>query len=128
MASGIAGMKTLSNLGTGIADLVLLPIEQYQKDGKVLKGISRGTRSFLKATTTETVRIGSHLAIGAQIMLEKADSKSKKHEQSSDQPQAVPSSLLKPLIRLTESLAETLARLSDSLDGNLISSKSKYKR
>ena len=121
-------MKTLSNLGTGIADLVLLPIEQYQKDGKVLKGISRGTRSFLKATTTETVRIGSHLATGAQIMLEKAESKSKKHEQSSDQPQAVPSNLLKPLIRLTESLAETLARLSDSLDGNLISSKSKYKR
>lgn len=131
MASGIAGVKTLANLGSGIADLVLLPIEQYQKDGKIFKGISRGTKSFLKATTKETVRIGSQLATGAQFLLEKAEKTNSRiaadQQQSADQPQAVPAKLLRPLIRFTGTIADALVKLSDTLDGNSSSSNSKYK-
>ncbi|KAJ3347216.1 autophagy- protein 2, partial [Kappamyces sp. JEL0680] len=119
---GLSGMKTLVNLGSGIADLVLLPIEQYQKDGRIIRGITRGTRSFLKATTKETVRLGSTLAFGAQTLLETAE---KSHTASSrptdasaaETPQAVPVTMLKPLIRITGALADTLVRLSTSIDG-----------
>lgn len=128
ITAGLAGMKTLANLGTGIADLVLLPIEQYQKDGKIIKGLTRGTKSFLRATTTETVRIGSQIASGAQTLLEKVETKSRIAEQANNQPQAVPAKLLRPLIRFTGSVADALVRLSDTMDGNVGSSFSKYKR
>jgi hypothetical protein len=131
ITAGLSGMKTLANLGTGIADLVFLPIEQYQKDGKIMKGLTRGTKSFLRATTTETVRIGSQLASGAQFILEKAEAKSRLPEQANTQPtqpQAVPAKLLRPLIRFTGSVADALVKLSDTLDGNVGSSYSKYKR
>ncbi|KAI8811104.1 ATG C terminal domain-containing protein [Cladochytrium replicatum] len=71
--SGVTGVKSVMNLGTGIADLILLPIEQYRKDGKFVRGIQRGARSFAKAATMETLRLGTRLAVGTQVLLEHAD-------------------------------------------------------
>jgi hypothetical protein len=39
LASGITGIRSIVNIGTGIADLVLLPIEQFKKDGRIVRGI-----------------------------------------------------------------------------------------
>ena len=36
--SGVTGVRSLVNLGTGVADLILLPIEQYKKDGRIIRG------------------------------------------------------------------------------------------
>ncbi|KAI8895719.1 hypothetical protein BC833DRAFT_600225 [Globomyces pollinis-pini] len=80
LASGVPGVKSLVNLGTGIKDLVILPIEQFQKDGRLMRGLSKGTTSFLKATTMETVRLGSKLANGAQTILEQAEGMIKSKE------------------------------------------------
>ncbi|KAJ3314967.1 autophagy- protein 2 [Boothiomyces sp. JEL0838] len=74
LASGVSGIKSLVNIGTGIADLVLLPIEQFKQDGRILRGISRGASSFVKTTTIETVKIGTKLASGAQTILESTQS------------------------------------------------------
>ncbi len=71
--SGIAPVRTIANVSAGVADLVLLPIEQFQKDGRVFKGIQRGTSSFARTTALETVRLGARLATGAQVILEKAE-------------------------------------------------------
>ncbi|KAI8810163.1 ATG C terminal domain-containing protein, partial [Cladochytrium replicatum] len=71
--SGVTGVKSVMNLGTGIADLILLPIEQYRKDGKIVRGLQRGARSFAKAATMETLRLGTRLAVGTQVLLEHAD-------------------------------------------------------
>lgn len=115
MASGLTGVKTLVNLGSGIADLVLLPIEQYQKDGRIVLGLSKGTKSFIRATTKESARLGGKLATGAQSMLERVESR--KHKSSEDmEVQAVPAQLLKPLIRFTETLADSLIRMSQGID------------
>ncbi|KAJ3323330.1 autophagy- protein 2 [Boothiomyces sp. JEL0866] len=70
LASGVSGIKSIVNIGTGLADLVLLPIEQFKQDGRILRGISRGASSFVKTTTIETVKIGTKLASGAQNILE----------------------------------------------------------
>ena len=38
MISGVAPIRPFVNLGNGVADLVLLPIQQYRKDGRIMRG------------------------------------------------------------------------------------------
>ena len=66
-------MRSLIRVGEGVANLILLPIEQYQKDGRVVKGLQRGGKSFAKTTTLEAIKITSRLATGTQVILEKAE-------------------------------------------------------
>ncbi|KAK9721882.1 autophagy- protein 2 [Basidiobolus ranarum] len=73
VVTGVAPIKTLVNLGNGLADLVLLPVEQYLKDGQLIRGFQRGASSFAKATTMEIIKLGTKLAVGAQGLLEQAD-------------------------------------------------------
>ena len=61
------------NVGSGLADLVLLPLEQYHKDGRVMRGVRRGAESFVKGTVLEAVRLGARLATGTQVILEQAE-------------------------------------------------------
>ncbi|TPX71746.1 hypothetical protein SpCBS45565_g00876 [Spizellomyces sp. 'palustris'] len=73
VVSGVSGVRSLVNIGSGLADLVLLPIEQYKKDGRIIRGLQKGARSFAKAATTETIKLGTKLAVGTQVLLEHAD-------------------------------------------------------
>ena len=38
MAAGVGPVRTVANVGSGVMDLLLLPIEQYKKDGRILPG------------------------------------------------------------------------------------------
>jgi hypothetical protein len=38
--SGLAPIRSVVNIGSGVADLILLPIEQYRKDGRIIRGKS----------------------------------------------------------------------------------------
>jgi hypothetical protein len=116
LASGLKGVKTLVNLGSGIADLVLLPIEQYQKDGRIILGLSKGTKSFIRATTKESARLGGQLATGTQRMLEKVEKRRNSSSTENVEVQVVPAKLLKPLIHLTGNLADALIRMSHGID------------
>ncbi|KAL7422146.1 autophagy-related protein 2 [Cryptotrichosporon argae] len=71
--SGVAPIRSLVNVGSGVADLILLPIEQYRKDGRLARGVQRGTSSFVKSTALEMMRLGARLATGTQVVLEKAE-------------------------------------------------------
>jgi autophagy-related protein 2 len=71
--SGIAPIRSLVNVGNGVADLILLPIEQYQRDGRLGKGLKAGAKSFVKSTMLEAARIGARLATGTQVILEQAE-------------------------------------------------------
>lgn len=73
VVSGIAPVRSVVNVGTGVANLVLLPIEQYRKDGRVVRGIQKGAKEFAKTTTLEALNIGARLATGTQVILEKAE-------------------------------------------------------
>ena len=73
LASGISGVRSLLNIGSGMADLILLPLDEYKRDGRVVRGIQKGAKSFLKTAAIETLRFGSRLADGTQIVLEKAE-------------------------------------------------------
>ena len=71
--SGIAPVRTIANVTAGVADLVLLPIEQYHKDGRLFKGVQKGAASLAMTTALEAVKIGARMATGTQVILEQAE-------------------------------------------------------
>ncbi|KAI0721077.1 hypothetical protein C8T65DRAFT_601842 [Cerioporus squamosus] len=71
--SGVAPIRSVVNVGSGVADLVLLPIAQYKKDGRVYRGLQKGTNAFMKSTAMEAIRLGARLATGTQVILEQAE-------------------------------------------------------
>ncbi|GAA5897992.1 Atg2p [Sporobolomyces salmoneus] len=71
--SGIAPVRSVVNVGSGVANLVLLPIEQYRKDGRVVRGLQKGAHAFAKQTTLEAINVGAKLANGTQVILEQAE-------------------------------------------------------
>ena len=71
--SGVEPIRSFVNVGSGVADLVLLPIAQYRKDGRIVRGVQKGTTSFVKSTAMEAIRLGARLATGTQIVLEHAE-------------------------------------------------------
>ncbi|KAH9275096.1 hypothetical protein BASA83_002320 [Batrachochytrium salamandrivorans] len=73
MASGVSSVRPFANIGAGVANLVLLPVEQFRKDGRIIKGLQKGAGAFLKAATMETIRMGSRVAAGTQVILERAE-------------------------------------------------------
>lgn len=72
--SGITPIRSLVNVGNGVADLILLPIEHYQRDGNFSRGFREGAKKFVKSTALEAARIGARLATGTQVILEHAES------------------------------------------------------
>ncbi|KAJ2850153.1 autophagy- protein 2 [Coemansia brasiliensis] len=72
VVSGITPLRSLVNLGTGVADLVILPLEQYRKDGRLVQGFKRGAQSFAKTTALEAIHLGAKVAVNAQTLLEQA--------------------------------------------------------
>ncbi|KAI0709250.1 hypothetical protein C8Q76DRAFT_654887 [Earliella scabrosa] len=71
--SGVAPIRSVVNVGSGVADLVLLPIAQYKKDGRVYRGLQKGTNAFMKSTAMEAIKLGARLATGTQVILEQAE-------------------------------------------------------
>lgn len=71
--SGVAPIRSVVNVGSGIADLVLLPIAQYRKDGRIVRGVQKGATAFVKSTAIEAIKLGARLATGTQVILEQAE-------------------------------------------------------
>ena len=71
--SGVSPIRSVVNVGSGVADLVLLPIAQYKKDGRILRGLQKGTTAFFKSTALEAIKLGARLATGTQVILEQAE-------------------------------------------------------
>lgn len=69
LVGGIRGVRSVSNVGGGVADLILLPVHQYRRGGRLFKGLRRGLASFLRSTTVEGTRLGSNLAYGTRNLL-----------------------------------------------------------
>ena len=93
--SGINPVRSVVNVGSGVADLILLPLNEYNRGrkktsqdggekensggpseggtGRVSRGIQKGTRSFAKVTALEAIKLGARLATGTQVILEHAE-------------------------------------------------------
>merc|ERR1711884_964387 len=51
MGGGVGLMHAFLQLVYGVRDLMLLPLEQYKKDGRIVRGLQKGTTSFIHSTT-----------------------------------------------------------------------------
>lgn len=71
--SGVAPIRSVVNVGSGVADLILLPISQYKKDGRIVRGVQKGATAFVKSTAVEAIKMGARLATGTQVILEQAE-------------------------------------------------------
>ncbi|KAL9635616.1 MAG: hypothetical protein Q9204_002566 [Flavoplaca sp. TL-2023a] len=71
--AGLAPVRSLVNVGGGVRDLVLVPMREYQKDGRVVRSLQRGALAFARTTTGELVKLGAKLAIGTQTVLQGAE-------------------------------------------------------
>ncbi|KAJ8967901.1 hypothetical protein NQ317_015423 [Molorchus minor] len=62
----------LPSLLGGVRDLFWLPIEQYQKDGRIVRGLQRGANSFTTSTAMAALELTSRIIHLIQITAETA--------------------------------------------------------
>ena len=68
--AGLAPVRSLVNVGGGVRDLVVIPMREYRKDGRIVRSIRKGALAFARTTTSELARFGAKLAIGTQNVLQ----------------------------------------------------------
>ncbi|KGO73332.1 Autophagy-related protein 2 [Penicillium italicum] len=71
--AGLAPIRSLVNVGSGVRDLVVVPMREYRKDGRIVRSIQMGALAFAKTTSNELVKLGAKLAIGTQTVLQGAE-------------------------------------------------------
>lgn len=71
--SGLAAVRPLVNVGSGVRDLVVVPMREYKKDGRIVRSLQKGVYAFAKNTSSEVARLGAKVAIGTQNILEGAE-------------------------------------------------------
>ncbi|XP_012255190.2 autophagy-related protein 2 homolog A [Athalia rosae] len=72
LLGGVGPMHSLVQLFQGIRDLFWLPIEQYQKDGRIVRGLQRGANSFTTSTAMAALELASRLVNAIQSTAETA--------------------------------------------------------
>lgn len=82
--SGLNGVRTLVNVGSGVRNLVTVPVQEYRKDGRIVRSISKGALSFARTSGSELTKFGARLAVGAQTALQGAEDFLVKPRQSDD--------------------------------------------
>ncbi|KAF2803045.1 uncharacterized protein BDZ99DRAFT_503439 [Mytilinidion resinicola] len=68
--AGLSGVRSLVNVGSGVKDLFVIPVQEYKKDGRIVRSLQKGAFAFGKNTTIGMARLGAKLAVGAQTALE----------------------------------------------------------
>lgn len=71
--AGVGPTRHFVNVGSGFRDLIEIPIKEYQKDGRLVRGIGMGAAAFAQKTGTEIVKLGAKVAIGTQNVLQNAE-------------------------------------------------------
>ncbi|CAN9110392.1 unnamed protein product [Alternaria alternata] len=71
--SGLAAVRPLVNVGSSLKDLVVVPMREYKKDGRIVRSLQKGVYAFARNTTSEVARLGAKVAIGTQNLLEGAE-------------------------------------------------------
>ncbi|KXT12390.1 hypothetical protein AC579_1710 [Pseudocercospora musae] len=71
--AGLAPVRSLVNIGSGMRDVVAIPVREYRKDGRIVRSIQKGAFHFGKTTASELARLGAKVALGTQTMLANAE-------------------------------------------------------
>jgi autophagy-related protein 2 len=87
---GVAAVRPLVNVGMGVRDLVVVPMREYRKDGRLVRSLQKGVYAFAKTTTSELARLGAKAAIGTQTLLEGAENFLSTGSPSATSPRSAP--------------------------------------
>ncbi|KAK6457982.1 autophagy-related protein 2 [Scheffersomyces xylosifermentans] len=71
--AGLSPVRSIVNIGSGVKNLIAIPISEYKKDGRLLRSLQKGTQSFAKTTGYEILNLGVKLASGTQVILEQGE-------------------------------------------------------
>lgn len=66
---GVGPMKSIVQLLQGILDLFWLPIVQYRKDGRIVRGLQLGAQSFTTRTVLAALEITTRLINLLQVWI-----------------------------------------------------------
>ncbi|KAM4664267.1 autophagy-related protein 2 homolog B isoform 2-T2 [Discoglossus pictus] len=69
---GVGPMHSLVQLVQGLKDLVWLPIEQYRKDGRIVRGFQKGAASFGTSTAMAALELTNRIVQTIQAAAETA--------------------------------------------------------
>ncbi|XP_076833949.1 LOW QUALITY PROTEIN: autophagy-related protein 2 homolog B [Brachyhypopomus gauderio] len=72
LLGGVGPIHSLVQLIQGFRDLVWLPIEQYRKDGRIVRGFQRGTASFGTSTAMAALELTNRMVRTIQAAAETA--------------------------------------------------------
>ncbi|KAL7585865.1 hypothetical protein Lser_V15G45805 [Lactuca serriola] len=73
LLKGLPPIRSLVAIGSSAAKLVSLPVKNYKKDRRLVKGMQRGTIGFLRSVSLEAIGLGAHLAAGVHAILLQAE-------------------------------------------------------
>lgn len=51
----------------GVKDLFWLPVEQYKKDGRIIRGLQRGATSFSMSTAMSVLELTNRVVQSVQV-------------------------------------------------------------
>lgn len=71
--AGLAPLRSIVNIGSGVRDLVAIPMKEYRKDGRLVRSLQRGAFLFAKTTSTELLKLGVKITAGTQVLLEQGE-------------------------------------------------------
>ncbi|XP_037397810.1 autophagy-related protein 2 homolog B isoform X3 [Pygocentrus nattereri] len=72
LLGGVGPIHSVVQLVQGFRDLVWLPIEQYRKDGRIVRGFQRGTASFGTSTAMAALELTNRMVRTIQAAAETA--------------------------------------------------------
>uniref|UniRef100_K7FR71 Autophagy related 2A n=1 Tax=Pelodiscus sinensis TaxID=13735 RepID=K7FR71_PELSI len=67
---GVGPMHSVLQLFHGLRDLFWMPIEQYRKDGRIIRGLQRGAASFGTSTASAALELSNRLVQAIQATAE----------------------------------------------------------
>uniref|UniRef100_A0A1B6D799 Autophagy-related protein 2 n=1 Tax=Clastoptera arizonana TaxID=38151 RepID=A0A1B6D799_9HEMI len=130
LLGGVGPIYSLIQLFQGIRDLFWLPIEQYQRDGRIVRGLQRGANSFTTSTAMAALELTTRIVQAIQSVAETAfdmvspgpSVKKRKHKKGSNrnklsQPADIREGVSNAIMLVREGLgetAQTLVRVASS--------------
>ena len=63
-------LNSYIHVAHGIKDLFWLPVEQYKKDGRIVRGLQRGATSFSTSTVMSLLELTNRMVQSVQVGLE----------------------------------------------------------
>ncbi|XP_038643270.1 autophagy-related protein 2 homolog A-like [Scyliorhinus canicula] len=125
---GVGPMHSVVQLFHGLRDLFWLPIEQYRKDGRIIRGLQRGAASFGTSTASAALELSNRLVQAIQVLAGVIDTAqticdvaTRGHEQKGITGavggvlRQIPPTVVKPLIVATEATSNLLGGMRNQI-------------